>query len=132
MKKTKDMIAKHLQDQQRLDKEIREQQKEKDSLSGDMKKMRSVGNQQSDIDIDKIREKLLAEDVDTQSQSQNFFRKFIKDMGYSGEEIDVLDVDDLDDNRVRLDMLPIPDQIKRLEKKRDEMREKKKILCSQL
>jgi hypothetical protein len=44
MKKTKDMIAKHLQDQQRLDKEIREQQKEKDSLSGDMKKMRSVGN----------------------------------------------------------------------------------------
>jgi hypothetical protein len=30
-------------------------------------------------------------------------------MGYSGEEIDVLDVDDLDDNRVRLDMLPIPD-----------------------
>jgi|TARA_B110000285_G_C15017871_1_gene559995 tetrahydromethanopterin S-methyltransferase subunit B len=53
-------------------------------------------------------------------------------MGYSGEEIDVLDVDDLDNNKVRLDMLPIADQIKRLEKKRDEMREKKKILCSQL
>jgi len=32
-----------------------------------MKKMRSVGNQQSDIDIDKIRDKLLAEDVDAQS-----------------------------------------------------------------
>jgi hypothetical protein len=30
-------------------------------------------------------------------------------MGYYGEEIDVHDVDDLDDNRVRLDMLPIPD-----------------------
>ena len=126
------MIAKHIQDQQRLDKEIKEQQKEKDQFSGEMKKMRSVGNQQSDIDIDKIRDKLLAEDVDAQSQQQNFFRKFIKDMGYSGEEIDVLDVDDLDNNKVRLDMLPIADQIKRLEKKRDEMREKKKILCSQL
>jgi hypothetical protein len=30
VKKTKDMIAKHIQDQQRLDKEIKEQQKEKD------------------------------------------------------------------------------------------------------
>lgn len=63
---------------------------------------------QTDIDIDKIREKLLAEDVNAQSESYNFFRKFIKDMGYSGEEISNLDVDTLDDSQVRLDMLPMP------------------------
>ena len=132
LKQTKDAIAKHISEQHRLEKDIKEQQKEKDFYSGKIRELKSVGTQQADIDIDKIREKLLAEDVDAASHSQNFFRKFIKDMGYSGEEIDSLDVDGLDDNPVRLDMLPIPDQVKRLEKRRDEMREKKRVLCAQL
>ena len=132
LKQTKDAIAKHVSEQHRLEKDIKEQQKEKDFYSGKIRELKSVGTQQADIDIDKIREKLLAEDVDAASHSQNFFRKFIKDMGYSGEEIDSLDVDGLDDNPVRLDMLPIPDQVKRLEKRRDEMREKKRVLCAQL
>ena len=87
---------------------------------------------QTDIDIDKIREKLLAEDVNAQSESYNFFRKFIKDMGYSGEEISNLDVDTLDDSQVRLDMLPMPQQVEKLERRRNEMKEKKKVLCIQL
>lgn len=55
-------------------------------------------------------------------------------MGYSGEEVDNLDIGEIDEagNPIRLDLLTIPDQMKRLEKKRDEMRQKKRILCSQL
>lgn len=114
-----------------LESDIREEQKQKDFYSGKIREMKNV-DYQTDIDIDKIRDKLLAEDVNAQSESYNFFRKFIKDMGYSGEEISNLDVDTLDDSQVRLDMLPMPQQVEKLEKRRNEMKEKKKVLCIQL
>ena len=131
LKRTKDAIQKHEKLLKTLENDIREEQKQKDFYSGKIREMKNV-DYQTDIDIDKIREKLLAEDVNAQSESYNFFRKFIKDMGYSGEEISNLDVDTLDDSQVRLDMLPMPQQVEKLERRRNEMKEKKKVLCIQL
>lgn len=46
-----------------------EQKKEKDYMKGKIRELKNQGNNQTDIDIDKIRNKLLADDVDQQSKT---------------------------------------------------------------